>query len=145
MAATLYCFLNDDVWGAIRREYRRRSVRRSVLIQIPSSGILAVVVTPIVYSSERCGLGERPASCNARSNSVCICEPISKVAHEHNINRKGYLLGKVTGSQESPGRVRKATFNSVCSSSDGIPLKTNVSAAVCDGRMSSRLMRTTSV
>ena len=145
MAATLYCFLNDDVWEAIRREYRRRSVRRSVLIQIPSSEILVVVVTPIVYSSERCGPRGRPAGCNARSTSVYICEPICKVAREHNINRKGPLLGKVTGSQESPGRVRKAIVNSVCWISDGIPLKTNVSAAVCDGRVSSGLMRTTSV
>ena len=141
--ATLYCFLNDDVREAIRRECRRRSVKRSVLIPTPSIRRVTVA-TPRGYRKCR-GPQGRSASCNAKSQSTYICEQGGEAARGRYLIQKGPSFSYAHGGTEMLGAERKVRVNSAYLRSQDIQLNGYTSTGVCKGRELRGFMRTTSV
>ena len=136
VVATLYCFLSKEVREAIRREYRRYSVKRSAAAS--TNGLSNVA--SIRDRRRSVGAGRRSISYygNQTTNSVYCCEQTADNApYWHSFHRRASSFFLNKAAQNNNKKTLRGAGNnrikSISGSKQGLPLHTVYVAGDEDG------------
>ena len=149
VVATLYCFLSKEVREAIRREYRRYSVKRSAAAGASTNG-LSIVAS----MRDRRRTGRRSISYygNQTSNSVYCCEQTAdNDNYWHTFHRRAssFFQGTRNNNKKSLTGSGNNRIKAISGSKQGLALTNlRINEEACQNGHhlpSSQMTRTTSV